>query len=121
MVKDAVCNWLDTNNPDRSQNKLAEASRVNAAYISQIKQGLFTMGHGRDNDSAIGDQHFHKLADFLDVKFDGGLFWPQLRNFNRMIGPDGRCEQSPIHVGASRRNQPIELFLGKAVTPSMSK
>jgi hypothetical protein len=85
MVTDAVNAWIDPNNPDRSQNKLAEASKVNAAYISQIKLGKYTISAGgRDVDSNIGDNTFHKLADFLEIKFDGGLLWPSLRNFTRI-------------------------------------
>lgn len=85
MITEAVSKWIDAANPERSQNKLAEASKVNPAYVSQIKQGIYTISAGgRDTDSHIGDNTFHKLADFLDVKFDGGLFWPELRNFMRI-------------------------------------
>ncbi len=91
MVTDAVNNWIDPANAERSQNKLADASKVNAAYISQIKQGIYTLNSGRGEDSQIGDNTFHKLADFLDVKFYGGLFWPELRNYTRI---DKICRKS---------------------------
>ena len=84
MITDAVNNWIDPNNNERSGNKLAELSRVNQAYISRIKDGNYTFEGGEGRVSQIGDQAFHRLADFLDVKFEGGLYWPTIRNYTRI-------------------------------------
>lgn len=90
MITEAVINWIDSKNPERSQNKLAEGSKVNAAYISKIKEGTYSSDAG-GRDAQIGDAAFHRLADFLDVKFEGGLYWPTLRNTQRI---DKICRKS---------------------------
>jgi len=83
MITEAINAWIDPKNPERSQNKLAEGSKVNVAYVSRIREGLFTTDvSGRE--ATIGDASFHRLADFLDVKFEGSLYWPNLRNTQRI-------------------------------------
>lgn len=84
MITEAVNQWLDPANKEHSQSKLAEQSRVNPAYISAIKNGIFTSGSGSEQQANIGDAIFHRLADFLDVKFEGGLFWGELYNYKRI-------------------------------------
>lgn len=83
MITDAINNWVDPKNPERSQNKLAEGSKVNVVYISRIREGAYTTEiSGRE--AVLGDASFHRLADFLDVKFEAGLYWPNLRNTQRI-------------------------------------
>jgi DNA transposition AAA+ family ATPase len=83
MITDAINNWIDPKNPERSQNKLAEGSRVNVAYISAIKNGDYSTNAG-GRDAQISDAHFNRLADFLDVKFEGGFYWTFIKNTTRI-------------------------------------
>lgn len=83
MVTEAVNQWIDPNNNERSGNKLADLARISSAYVSRIKDGTYSFKNG-ETESQIGDQAFHRLADYLDVKFEGGLYWPMIRNYSRI-------------------------------------
>lgn len=96
MVTDAVISWIDPNNQERSGNKLAELSKVNQAYISRIKDGNYTFEGGGERISQIGDQAFHRLADYLDIKFEGGLHWPTIRNYSRIMAICRKAQKKAI-------------------------
>jgi DNA transposition AAA+ family ATPase len=68
-IQDAINNWIDPNNSERSQNKLQEKSGVNSRYITAIKNGLWVTKNG-DREIAIADKHFYMLADFLGISLD---------------------------------------------------
>lgn len=97
MITEAVNQWLDPNVKEHSQNRLSELSKVNPAYISAIKNGNFSIDSGETKGN-ISDAQFHRLADVLDVKFDGGLLWPELHNYKRIERLSRKAQNRKIRV-----------------------
>lgn len=131
MITDAINTWIDSKNPERSQNKLADGSRVNVAYISRIREGHYTQEvSGRE--VTIGDASFHRLADFLDVKFEGALHWPSIRNTQRIEricrkaqrkairyiidGPTGQSKTYTLEKYSKKNNSVVYVKLTQNMT-----
>lgn len=75
QIYEAVINWIEPGNNDRSAEKLSVKSGVSTSYISHIKRGLFSIGN-----TQISDATFIKLAIALGIKASNELHW-ETKNF----------------------------------------
>lgn len=73
-VTEALVEYLDAS-PSRSANQLAEASGVNKAYISQIRNGRFVSSAGNGKEVSIPDSVFFKIADAVSLELENNLHW----------------------------------------------
>lgn len=87
QVQEAVNNWLDENNPERSQKKLADKSGVNVAYISQIKKGEFKV-----KDTPISPKYFTKVAEAVGLMMSQEHHW-ETKNFTIIQQVCSRAQQ----------------------------
>lgn len=98
-VRDAINEWVQPGNNERSQNALANKAKVSAATISLIKNGS---GEYLNGESPIQDQHFLLLAKFLGIHADetapAVLHW-ETANFLRI--------QSVCQLAQSQGRRPL--------------
>lgn len=81
QITEALNQWLDENNQQRSANALAAKTGVNAAYISRIKNGLYEIQSGGGRLTAINDSHFFKIAEGIGLKLDSEFKWDFLNSY----------------------------------------
>ena len=72
----AVNEWIDSNNSERSGQKLSDKAGINISYVSNIKNGNYFVGA-----TPIQDKYFIKLADILGISIgDTEIHW-ETENF----------------------------------------
>lgn len=65
QITEAVNNWIDPSNPERSGSKLAQLADVNISYISNIKAG-----NDKVANSPIKDEYYYKIAEAIGLAID---------------------------------------------------
>ncbi|TAE62453.1 MAG: ATP-binding protein [Bacteroidetes bacterium] len=76
QITAAVNEWIDTNNPDRSGQKLSEKAGINISYISNIKNGSYFIGA-----TPIKDEYFIKIAVAMGFKIEETELHFETENF----------------------------------------
>jgi DNA transposition AAA+ family ATPase len=72
-VTETLVEYLES--PSRSANQLAEASGVNKAYISNVRNGKFVSSAGNGKEAGIPDSVFFKIADAIGLALDNHIHW----------------------------------------------
>ena len=83
QIVEEINKWIDPKNNDRSANKLAEKSGVNAAYISRIRNGEYSFVSSNGRVSSISDVHFFRLAEAIGMKLGDEFKWEMLASYKQ--------------------------------------